>query len=233
MADPAKKIVVHPAARRPVRPVAGAPSRVELAYGRLFEAIESGDLPPGARLREVELAGWLGASRTPVREALGRLEAEGLLARDPGRGLVVAELDQGMVAELYAMREVLEGTAAGLAARHASDAEIDALRELAGRDEPLGDDPVRLARANRQFHDALFRSAHNRFLLRSVNALCQSLVLLGRTTLGRAGRPATARREHAALVEAIARRDEAGAAQAARDHIRAAYRTRLAMMLDE
>ena len=142
---------------------------------------------PGTRLREVELSEWVGASRTPIREALGRLEGEGLIARDPSRGMIVAELDHGLVAELYVMREVLEGTAAGLAARHASDAEIDALRTLAQRDREMGDDPARLARINRLFHEAMFRCAHNRFLMRSVNSLRQSMVLLGRTTLADRG----------------------------------------------
>jgi DNA-binding GntR family transcriptional regulator len=211
----------------------GGRSRAETAYQRLFEAIESGRIGPGSRLREVELSGWLGISRTPVRSALGRLEGEGLIARDASRGLAVASLDQGMVAELYDMREVLEGTAAALAARHASDAEIDALREIVQRDKLAGEDPVKLARSNRQFHEALFRSAHNRYLLRTTNALRLSMVLLGRTTLAAAGRPEAARAEHQRIIDAIARRDAEGAAAAARAHIRAAYRVRLGLMMQD
>lgn len=207
-------------------------SRGDLAYRRLFESIEDGTIKPGGRLREVELSEWLGSSRTPIREALGRLESEGLIARDPHRGMIVAELDHGMVAELYVMREVLEGTAAGLAARHASEAEIEALREMAQHEQFGGGDTPRLARANRIFHEALMRCAHNRFLVRSVNALRQSMVLLGPTTLGIAGRPAAAHEEHAAIIEAIARRDSEAAAEAARAHIRAAYRVRIGLMLE-
>lgn len=217
--------------RRPPRPGEAKASRGDLAYRRLFESIERGTLKPGSRLREVELSEWLGASRTPIREALGRLESEGLIARDPSRGMIVAELDPGMVAELYAMREVLEGTAAALAARHASEAEIDALRDIAGKDRDLEDAP-RIARVNRLFHEAMFRSAHNRFLLRAVHSLRQSMVLLGQTTLATPGRPEVARGEHAAIVEAIARRDAEAANDAARSHIRAAYRARLALMLE-
>jgi DNA-binding GntR family transcriptional regulator len=219
------------APRRPPKPGEAKASRGDVAYRRLFEGIERGTLKPGSRLREVELSAWLGASRTPVREALGRLESEGLIARDPSRGMIVAELDHGMVAELYAMREVLEGTAAALAARHASEAEIDALREIAQRDRGL-EDASRIARVNRLFHEALFRSAHNRFLLRAVNALRQSMVLLGPTTLATPGRPDQARGEHEGIVEAIAKGDPAAAEEAARTHIRAAYRTRLALMLE-
>jgi DNA-binding GntR family transcriptional regulator len=219
------------AARKPGLAASRA-SRGDFAYDALFGAIESGTLKPGTRLREIEISEWVGASRTPIREALGRLEGEGLIARDPSRGMIVAELDHGMVAELYDMREVLEGTAAGLAARHASDAEIDALRELALRDREIGDDPTRLARVNRLFHEAMFRSAHNRFLMRAVHSLRQSMVLLGRTTLAIAGRPGTARAEHDAIVEAISRHDAEAAAAAARAHIRAAYRARLGLMLE-
>jgi DNA-binding GntR family transcriptional regulator len=226
-AAPARKS----ASRRPPAPGEAKASRGDLAYRQLFEAIERGTLKPGARLREVELSAWLGASRTPVREALGRLEGEGLIDRDPSRGMIVAELDHGLVAELYAMREVLEGTAAALAARHASEAEIDALREIAAKDRDLAD-ATRIARVNRLFHESLFRAAHNRFLLRAVNALRQSMVLLGPTTLATPGRPDKARGEHEAIVEAIARRDPAGADEAARAHIRAAYRARLALILE-
>jgi DNA-binding GntR family transcriptional regulator len=231
MSKPTPKKRSTRAARKPL-PGAGGASRGDVAYQALFGAIESGALKPGARLREIELSEWVGASRTPIREALGRLESEGLIARDASRGMVVAELDHGMVAELYDMREVLEGTAAGLAARHASDAEIDALRSLALRDRESGDDPARLARSNRLFHEAMFRCAHNRFLMRSVNTLRQSMVLLGQTTLAVAGRPATARAEHDAIVEAIARRDAEAATAAARAHIRAAYRARLGLILE-
>jgi len=217
---------------RGTKPGASSASRGDHAYDTLFGAIESGSLKPGTRLREVELSEWVGASRTPIREALGRLEGEGLIARDPSRGMIVAELDHGMVAELYVMREVLEGTAAGLAARHASDAEIDALRELALRDREIGDDPARLARVNRLFHEAMFRCAHNRFLMRAVHALRQSMVLLGQTTLAIPGRPGTARAEHDAIVEAIARHDAEAATAAARAHIRAAYRARLGLMME-
>jgi DNA-binding GntR family transcriptional regulator len=207
--------------------------RGETAYRRLHRAIQEGQLRPGERLREVELASRLGASRTPIREALARLEHEGLAARDPVRGMIVAELDAGAVAELYVMREVLEGTAAALAARHASDAEIAALRGLADRDREIRGDPVRLANNNRLFHETLYRSARNRYLLKTLSSLREALALLGQTTLALHGRSGTALEEHAELIAALERRDPAAAEEAARAHIRAAYRARLALMLEE
>jgi DNA-binding GntR family transcriptional regulator len=91
---------------------------------------------------------------------------------------------------------------------------------------------VLVARGNRLFHEAMFRCAHNRYLLRSVNTLRLSMVLLGPTTLAIAGRPMTARDEHGAIIDAIARRDAEAATAAARAHIRAAYRARLSLMLE-
>lgn len=154
------------------------------------------------------------------------------MVRDPHRGMIIAELDQGMVTELYVMREVLEGTAAHLAARHASDVEIATLRQIADRDRQIGEDPARLAQNNRMFHEALYRSAHNRYLLKTLHSLRESMALLGQTTLSLAGRSETAIEEHEAIVSAIERHDPQGAEEAARAHIRGAYRSRLRLIFE-
>ena len=107
------------------------------AYEMLLEAIESGSLRPGTRLRETELADRFAISRTPVREALKRLETQGLVVHEPHHGAVVATLDYGQTTELYLMREVLEGTAARLAAIHATATEVEVLREMVARDRTL------------------------------------------------------------------------------------------------
>ncbi|MGB1642070.1 MAG: GntR family transcriptional regulator, partial [Paracoccaceae bacterium] len=98
------------------------------AYTLILEAIDAGVFKPGDRLVEVDLADRFGVSRTPVREALQRLETQSLLTRD-GRSLIVASLDHNQVAELYAVRAELEGLAARLAARHATVEEQRDLRE--------------------------------------------------------------------------------------------------------
>jgi DNA-binding GntR family transcriptional regulator len=207
-------------------------SRGEDAYQKLQAAIQSGALKPGTRLRESELAEWLNTSRTPVREALNRLQTEGLVAQEPRRGMIVAELDHNMVAELYVMREVLEGTAARLAARHASDVEIAVLREVANRDKATNDDPIKLAKNNRLFHESLYRASHNRYLLKTLSMLRESMALLGQTTLSVPGRSKTAFEEHDALVSAIERHDAAAAEEASRAHIRAAYLARMRLMFE-
>src|SRR6266850_8399395 len=105
-------------------------SRAEFVYESLRDAISDGRIAGGERVREEEVARNLGVSRTPVREALQRLQQRGLLVVGAGRGLVVAELRHDQVVELYAMREVLEGSAARFAAQRATEAEIAHLTRL-------------------------------------------------------------------------------------------------------
>lgn len=225
------------AERKTRKPASTAPNergepRSEQAYRYIIDAIKEGTLRPGTRIREVDLAERTGLSRTPVREALNRLQLEGLVANDPARGTIVTELDHGMVSELYAMREVLEGTAAGLAARHASDVEIAFLREIAERDEQLTD-TLDLVKSNKLFHSTLYRCAHNRYLLKMLHSLQESMMLLGRSTLAKPERVKTARQEHGAIVAALEARDPIAAEQHARTHIREAYKVRLEAFFEE
>ena len=206
------------------------PVRAQLAYERMLEAIQQGQLTSGTRVRESDVADWLQISRTPVREAMRRLEAEGLLSHVPHVGVVVTEIDSEMVTELYAMREVIEGTAAGLAAQHASPAEIHMLQEIVKAEKELAQEPALLMRQNREFHDIIYRSAHNRYLLKTLNALHDSLVLLGKTTLGSKPRAAAAHSQHQAIVKAIAARDQPLAEELMRAHIRGAYHERLNLL---
>ncbi len=202
----------------------------ERAYKKIHQAIQSGELKPGTRLRELDLTEWLGISRTPIREALKRLEGDGLIINESNQGLVVTKLDLRMVSELYEMREVLEGTAAAFAARHALDGEISVLRDIVSRELQIKDDPVALTEHNRIFHEALYRSTHNRYLEKFLNTLRESMALWVHTTLSVPGRSQEALNQHDAIVSAIERRDVAGAEQSARDHIRDAYRLQLRLI---
>jgi len=201
--------------------------RGERAYRHVRAAIQSGQLKPGERLREVELAESIGLSRTPIREALARLESEGLVVHDATRGIVVAELDYSMVTELYYMREVLEGTAARLTAQHASEVELSILEDLCHQYEASLDNETQLAISNRQFHETLYRCSHNRYLVNMLTVLHDALSLLGSTTLTDRERAAETLKEHEAVVAAIRERDADGAEQALRAHIRAAQKVRM------
>ncbi|MEO0623384.1 MAG: GntR family transcriptional regulator [Pseudomonadota bacterium] len=199
-------------------------------FATLLEAIDRGEFMPGDRLVETELAERYSVSRTPVREALNRLESVGVAARDGKRGLTVAQLDHDQLGELYDLREVLEGFAARLAARRASPAEIATLREFVEEDTQLaagGGTAQDLAIANKRFHRQLHHAAHNRYLLDMLDRMRRSMVLVSGTTLAVPGRGPESVAEHDAIVSAIEARDELAAETAAREHIFKAYRTRL------
>ena len=196
------------------------------AYLRLLAEIRAGSLVPGARLRETDLAERLGISRTPVREAIRQLEAEGLVVHLPRQGASLRTLDYAEVIELYEMRAVLEGTAARLAARAASDLELG---ELAALNQDLRGAPAgpQAQDLNRQFHRMLLDAARNRFLVKSMSALQKTLLILGPTTLADPARAAQAVDEHAAVLEALAARDGAAAEAAMRVHVEAALSVRI------
>ena len=202
----------------------------EQAYGRIRSAIREGGLAPGTRLTEAALAQRLGASRTPVRQAIARLEAEGLLTREPHRGLVVTRPDHAQVVELYVMREILEGAAARLAAQHASATEIAAMAELVAAEPARFGDARALAATNQRIHGLLYLAAHNRYLLRSLEQLADTMALLP-SLLTQGGRAEQAHGEHGALIAALEQRDGDAAEAAARAHARAAHRHRLAWLL--
>jgi DNA-binding GntR family transcriptional regulator len=204
----------------------------EQAYRAIRNAIQEGQLEAGQRVLELELCAWLKVSRTPIREAMRRLQSDGMLVHAPGGGLSVAQHDLRAVAELYDVRERLEGAAAGMSARFADATEIHMLQAMVETHRQLPDDPKVHARENTLFHEHIYRAAHNRFLLKSLQDLHDSVVLLGRTTFAAPGRIAEALGEHEAIVAAIARRDEAAAEELARRHVRRGYELRLAAMAE-
>lgn len=196
------------------------------AYQLILEAIDTGIYRPGDRLVESELADRFGVSRTPIREALQRLETQSLLTRD-GRSLIVASLDHNQLAELYVVRGELEGLAARLAARHATPEEVRVLRDMLEADHALVGDPRALSRANRRFHKQIHLASHNRFLVQQLDLVHRSMALLASTSLEAEGRPTGTLEEHSVIVQAIEAGDGDGADRALRDHISKAFITRL------
>lgn len=196
------------------------------AFTLILDAIDAGVYRPGDRLVESELAERFGVSRTPVREALQRLETQAMLARD-GRSLIVASLDHNQLAELYVVRAELEGLAARLAAKHASPEEVRVLRGMIDEDRAHLGNPEELSRANRRFHRQLHLASHNRYLVQQLELVHRSMALLATTSLAAEGRGATALAEHSAIVEAIAAGDGAAAEAALKAHISQAFETRL------
>jgi DNA-binding GntR family transcriptional regulator len=204
----------------------------EAVFRSLCQALQNGLYRSGDRLREDEVAQKLNVSRTPVREAFGKLLAKGWVQPAGGRGLIVRSLGASEILELYAMREILEGAAARLAAQYAAPAEIAALRDIHERFANGTGGPAELARLNRLMHGAIQRAARNRYLDVALEDMHVAIALLGTTTFAAEGRPLAAAAEHAELIDAIAARDPDRAEAVARRHIREALRTRLGMKLD-
>ena len=196
------------------------------AYSLILEAIDIGVYKPGDRLVESDLADRFGVSRTPIREALQRLETQSLLTRD-GRSLIVSSLDHSQMAELYIVRAELEGLAANLAAKHATSEEIKVLQDMVASDRKIISDPSSLARSNRRFHKQIHLASHNRFLIKQLDLVHRSMALMATTSLAADGRGAVAVEEHQAIVTAIANGDSAEAAEKLRNHISVAFITRL------
>ncbi|MDO5529212.1 MAG: GntR family transcriptional regulator [Paracoccus sp. (in: a-proteobacteria)] len=196
------------------------------AYSMIVAAIDGGTYKPGDRLVESELAERFGVSRTPVREALQRLETQAMLKRD-GRSLIVATLDHNQLAELYTVRAELEALAARLAARHATPEEIRVLQSMIDDDRKAASDVEMLARTNRRFHHQLHLASHNRYLVQQLDMVHRNMALMARTSLAAEGRGAAALDEHQAIVDALAAGDGDAAAAALRHHLSKAFETRL------
>lgn len=205
----------------------------ESAYERIRAEIRAKRLLPGTRLTETDLAARLQISRTPVREAIRRLESEGMVEHLPRTGAVVRSLDYTETMELYEMRTVLEGTAARLAARAASAVEIAELSAINGDMSQSLEDSGRLIALNRQFHLRLLDAARNRFLLRAMASVENALLLLGPSAMESSDRARGAIKEHQTVIDALCARDGAAAEQAMRDHMEHAQRTRLRMLRQE
>jgi DNA-binding GntR family transcriptional regulator len=191
-----------------------------LAYDQIRALILSGEMPPGARLSQLELAEHLGISRTPVREALRRLAGEGLVDALPQRGFRVADLGLEAVMRRLEVRLLLEPGIARLAAERAESRELGAMR-AAIRLEAEATDPEAIHDASRLFHLSLARATHNEDIASTLDALW--IVEVGRRLLGRrADEPdwkAADVREHQEILAAIEARDGERAERLVREHI--------------
>jgi DNA-binding GntR family transcriptional regulator len=205
--------------------MARAPKAADEAYRQIRGLIAEGALPPGAPLREEELAARCGVSRTPVREALLRLEREYLIRRSEGARSFVADWSLDDIAEMFTLRAMLEGHAAARAATRFEAGALARLRDLndrLGAAVAAGDTEGFLA-ANRAFHDLVLETAQSPRLAAMIGALVEQPVV--RRTAVRYGTHelGQSHAEHAALIEAFARRDAGWAESVMTGHIRRAF----------
>lgn len=205
----------------------------DFAYRVLRESIRGGAFEPGDHLREADVANWLEISRTPVREAFHRIVSEGLLVVGSWNGAMVAQFDAQQLAELYAVRALLEGAAARLAAEHASRVEIKNLFAILDREVTAKNDPAALVLINAELHQAIYSAAHNRYLLQSLNTIVDTLGLLRHSTFVLPGSIELAHREHMGILRAIRDGDAKRAEDLASTHINNALELRLRLLREK
>lgn len=211
-----------PNSDRKGRPLESAAEKIRQV---LEDEIGGGQLAPGARLEEVELAGRFGVSRTPVREALRMLSTSGLIELKQRKGAVVAALGIERLIELFEAMSELEAVCGRLAARRITKSELAALRgqvELCGKvaaDAQGSEDADAYYEANAAFHSLIYGACHNDYLAREVMQLRRRLQPYRRLQLRMKGRIAESLCEHEAIVEAIAAGNEELVADLLREHV--------------
>ena len=198
----------------------------------LREAIVKGYLEPGMRLGEEEFAKRFEVSRTPVREALLRLETEQLLERVPRHGLVVATVTPDAILDLYVVRQAVDSQAARLAATHASPPEVAELRWLNDQIRAAANDADynRMASLNIEFHESLCRVGRSPLLLSFMRQVHDGVRRYPGTTFSWPERAGEAVREHDELVDAVAAHDVELAGRLALEHMGRARDIRLQMI---
>lgn len=190
-------------------------SKSDIVSALLRELIISGELAPSAPLRQRDLAARFGVSQTPVREALRKLESEGLVINDPHRGAVVAGSRNGMVSDNSQIRAALEPLAARLAAGAITDDQLGLLRLLNDQMASLPEGDQRYGALNREFHFAVYESAASPMLLSMMRLLWQAMPHGPAVTRSHA----KSVEQHAALIEALTARDPERTAEITRSHI--------------
>jgi DNA-binding GntR family transcriptional regulator len=188
----------------------------ELLRQRIFQR----ELAPGSWIDELKLAEEYGISRTPLREALKVLATEGLVTMKVRRGAYVTEVSDKDLTDVYHLLSLLESDAAGVTAVRATDAEIKELQRLHKSLEAAASDREKFFAINERFHVRLLEIAGNRWQQQMVADLRKVMKLNRHNSLLKSGRVRESMAEHRAIMQAIARRDAAGAAACMQTHFR-------------
>lgn len=191
-------------------------------YEELKDAIIALRLPPGEPLREATLAGQLGVSKTPIREALARLEQDGLVETMSFKGAVVTGYSREDLLEIYELRELLEDAAARSAAESMSEEDLAHLASLSQQSRELrsSGDTAQMTALISEFDTVLFEQVRNSRIRALIENLRAHLARIGQLTAGIPGRIETSVDEHDKIVAAITARDPDLAGQYMREHIR-------------
>jgi DNA-binding GntR family transcriptional regulator len=204
---------------KPLQPLRRALPLRERVHDRLRQAILSGDMAPGTPVIEADLADRLGASRTPIREALRRLEAEGLIEPRGLRGSVVRTMPAREVDCIFEIREALESLAARRAARTIGDGELRKLAAHVAAMDAAIDDPQEMERHDTAFHDIILANAEGERLRRMLSDLRGELITFRVLSLADDARRRETVVEHRAMLTALRDHDEDAAAALTAEHI--------------
>lgn len=207
----------------------------ELVFEAIRQAIIDGTLEPGQRLMETQLAEELGVSRTPVREAIRKLELANFVVMIPRRGAYVADISLKDISEVFEIRGALEALAAELAAERASEEEIEQLERLLveiGKSIEKRDVEALVA-LDTEFHDLLYRASRNERLEQLLSQLREHIQRFRTETLSHPARMKVALEEHRQIVEALAARDGDLARQLAAEHIESAENSLMERQFEE
>lgn len=201
----------------------------EVVSEALRQAIKDGLLQPGERLMEIQLADELGVSRTPIREAIRKLELEGFVVMVPRRGAYVADISLKDVAQVFEIRGALEELAAGLAAERITPDELEYLeRILVEINEYIeNDDFAKIVDADIRFHDVLYHASRNQRLVDILHNLREQMLRFRSISMHYPGRLAATWEEHRHLVEYIAEHNSAMARKVAKKHMENSEKTLL------
>ncbi len=202
------------------------------AYSEVRQMIMHGTLGPSTIVRETELARRLGMSRTPVREALLRLQTEGLISSVAHGGYVVIEVSPCDLVNVYEVRSVLEGLAARLAASRASRTDHAELEELVEQMQIAiaHSDDAELAKLNSRFHEAIANASQNSMLLSMLGNIRSIFEHFRLAALVYPGRRDEAHNEHREMICLLKARDSDGAERIAREHVKRALAVRVDMI---
>jgi DNA-binding GntR family transcriptional regulator len=204
----------------------------DAVFAALRSAIIGRRMPPGLRFTEDDLAKTFGVSRTPIREAMLRLQAESLVDRLGRKGLMVSRISPAEVVEIYDVRRGLDGLACELAAANAAPPDVAQLRWANDQMRAAGErgDIHALASLNFEFHEWMARASGNTYLLQKVREVQDRVRRFESSTLEYPERWRDAVREHDEIIAAIEARDSSGAKRAAEVHMANSRAVRLAMM---
>lgn len=204
----------------------------DLAYNAIRDAITSGRLEPGAKLSQDTLAGQLGVSRAPVRDALNRLEAEGFVKTVSRKGVVVAAMTTEELLEIFAVRVLVDAYAAGLACRNMTDSDIARLEQVVGRMDDVSktEDLNGIVQAHGDFHLVIYSTCGNAELSRIAQNLWARSYRYRLTGLTKREIARLSFEDHAAVLEALKKRDPFLAEEAMANDIRHTIERLLAQM---